>query len=89
VLRGGSWGSRPGNLRSAFRFRGSADAWFDFIGFRLVYREPLADGRRVLRGGSWLNDPEFVRSAYRTWFNADVWFHDFGFRLVYREKSHV
>ena len=36
VLRGGSWDSRPGNLRSAFRVGDRATARYNFIGFRVA-----------------------------------------------------
>jgi formylglycine-generating enzyme required for sulfatase activity len=36
VLRGGSWISRPGDLRSAFRYYGQPDYRDDWIGFRVA-----------------------------------------------------
>ena len=36
VLRGGSWGNKPGGLRSAFRDWSNANIRFDSVGFRLA-----------------------------------------------------
>jgi formylglycine-generating enzyme required for sulfatase activity len=36
VLRGGSWGYEPGDLRASFRVRSPADFRFYDIGFRLA-----------------------------------------------------
>jgi formylglycine-generating enzyme required for sulfatase activity len=36
VLRGGSWGDYPRNLRSAYRFRFSPDSRYNYLGFRLA-----------------------------------------------------
>jgi formylglycine-generating enzyme required for sulfatase activity len=36
VLRGGSWGDRPGTLRSSIRYRFDAVNHFNDIGFRLA-----------------------------------------------------
>ena len=40
VLRGGSWDSEPGDLRSAYRDRLTADTWDDSGGFRLARSLP-------------------------------------------------
>jgi formylglycine-generating enzyme required for sulfatase activity len=36
VLRGGSWSSKPWNVRSAYRYRYSASFTLDYLGFRLI-----------------------------------------------------
>jgi formylglycine-generating enzyme required for sulfatase activity/cellulose biosynthesis protein BcsQ len=36
VVRGGSWDSKPENLRASYRFRSYADYRFSYIGFRLA-----------------------------------------------------
>ncbi|MXS82930.1 SUMF1/EgtB/PvdO family nonheme iron enzyme [Nitrosomonas oligotropha] len=36
VVRGGSWLDIPQNLRSAFRFRGSTDGTYNYLGFRIA-----------------------------------------------------
>ena len=40
VQRGGSWSNGPENLRSATRFRNTADGRFDFLGFRIARSLP-------------------------------------------------
>lgn len=40
VVRGGSWGGTPGNLRPSYRVRGTPDFRYDTLGFRLVQDIP-------------------------------------------------
>ena len=40
VLRGGSWSDVPRNLRSALRYRNTADHWYYSLGFRLARSLP-------------------------------------------------
>ncbi|WP_052707013.1 formylglycine-generating enzyme family protein [Teredinibacter turnerae] len=59
VLRGGSWGSRGRNLRSAYRGRNRPDERNNYIGFR------LALGRELGRGGAANKkaEPQALRSS--------------------------
>jgi formylglycine-generating enzyme required for sulfatase activity len=41
VLRGGSWGFIPKNLRPSFRFNLRPDDRFYFIGFRVCRASPI------------------------------------------------
>ena len=50
VLRGGSWGGKPGNLRAAYRVRGTTGKRNNNIGFRVA--RTLADGSRCSQGGA-------------------------------------
>jgi len=82
VLRGGSWTSKPGNLRSANRARNDTGYRNDYLGFHLVQREQKR--MRVIRGGSWRREARYCRCACRYGFDPDFRHGDLGFRLVQR-----
>lgn len=88
VLRGGSWGSEPGFLRSAGRGWSYPDSRVNSLGFRVVYSLPETEEKcRVVRGGSWNSLPGDCRSAYRVRSGFSDRFRVVGFRVVHKPEG--
>ncbi len=85
LLRGGSWGSKPGKVRSANRLKGRLAFRSSDVGFRIA--GPKTEPKfRALRGGSWVSKPGRVRAATRNWRWPTFCYYFVGFRITRNAK---